>query len=103
MAAKKGSGGPKRKIVVRKPSPQEIEKLGCRSWEIWTCEAKTFPWRYDERETCYILEGRVRVEGKGEDEGLVAEFGPGDLVVFPEGLECTWVVKEPVRKHYKFG
>jgi len=30
-------------------------------------------------------------------------FGPGDLVVFPEDLECTWNVHEAVTKHYNFG
>jgi uncharacterized protein len=29
-------------------------------------------------------------------------FGPGDLVVFPNGLECTWHVHEGVVKHYNF-
>ena len=30
-------------------------------------------------------------------------FGPGDYVVFPQGLDCTWKVKKTIRKHYKFG
>jgi uncharacterized cupin superfamily protein len=30
-------------------------------------------------------------------------FGPGDMVVFPQGLDCTWKVKKTVRKHYRFG
>ena len=29
--------------------------------------------------------------------------GPGDRVVFPQGLDCTWKVKKAVRKHYQFG
>jgi uncharacterized cupin superfamily protein len=28
---------------------------------------------------------------------------PGDYVVFPEGLNCTWKVNAAVRKHYNFG
>ena len=35
-------------------------------------------------------------------EATVA-IGPGDYVVFPQGLVCTWTVKQVVRKHYKFG
>ncbi|AGP40227.1 hypothetical protein SCE1572_40435 [Sorangium cellulosum So0157-2] len=27
----------------------------------------------------------------------------GDLVTFPAGLNCTWEVRSPVRKHYRFG
>jgi uncharacterized cupin superfamily protein len=30
-------------------------------------------------------------------------FSAGDFVVFPEDLECTWQVHEPVKKHYSFG
>ena len=26
-----------------------------------------------------------------------------NLVVFPEDLECTWQVTEPVKKYYNFG
>ena len=46
-----------------------------------------------------ILEGDVTVEGGGQK----VNFGPGDYVVFPEGLDCTWTVKKAVRKHYRFG
>jgi len=43
----------------------------------------------------------VRIEPK--DGGKPVEFGPGDLVTFPEGLDCVWKISKPVRKHYKFG
>ena len=46
-----------------------------------------------------ILEGDVTVEAGDE----AVTFGPGDCVVFPQGLDCTWKVKKTVRKHYKFG
>lgn len=93
-----------KKIDVRRPSENEIEKMGIRSWGTWGCEISTFPWKYDDPETCLVLEGRVRVEGRGPDADIEpVEFGPGDLVTFPEGLECTWVVSEAVRKHYRFG
>ena len=26
-----------------------------------------------------------------------------DLVVFPEGMSCTWEVHKAVKKHYRFG
>ena len=48
----------------------------------------------------YILEGRVRVE---PTDGEPVEFGPGDLVTFPRGMDCVWTISEPVRKHYRFG
>ena len=85
------------KIQVRKPT--DAEKKEAARWPIWTKEASTFPWHYDEQETCLILEGRVSVQAGKE----AVSFGAGDRVVFPKGLDCTWNIAEPVRKHYKFG
>ncbi len=87
-------------VVVHNPSEEELTRLGVRSWPIWTKEISTFPWSYDEPETCYFLEGDVVVTPKG-GEGV--RIGKGDLVTFPRGLECTWQVFVPVRKHYSFG
>jgi uncharacterized cupin superfamily protein len=84
-------------IIVRKPSEQEIET--CKSWPIWTKEPSTFDWQYTEKETCLVLEGKVTITD-GRDS---VTFGPGDLVTFPQYLECTWRISEPVRKHYNFG
>jgi uncharacterized cupin superfamily protein len=87
------------KITVEKPGEAQLAKLGVKTWPIWTKETSKFDWHYDEKETCYILAGRVRVTGGGE----TVSFGTGDLVTFPQGLDCVWEVLEPVRKHYKFG
>ena len=86
-------------ITVRKPTEQELEAMGARGWPTWGCEPSTFDWHYDDRETCYILEGKVTVKGEGQE----VSFGPGDLVVFPQGLDCVWHVEQAVRKHYRFG
>jgi len=86
-------------IEMRKPVAEELESLGVFGWPIWTCEPSVFDWKYDRKETCYLLEGQVTVEAKGQ----VVSFGKGDLVVFPEGLACVWKVKEAVRKHYRLG
>ena len=29
-------------------------------------------------------------------------MGKGDLVTFPAGMSCTWEIRRPVRKHYRF-
>ena len=87
-------------ITVEKPSEEKLQKLNVRSWPIWEKEVSEFTWEYDETETCYILEGDVIVT---PDNGDPVKFGKGDFVVFPEGLKCTWKVKSPVRKHFKFG
>lgn len=87
-------------ISVKKPSQEELEALGVRSWPIWEKEVSSFPWVYDMSETCYLLQGSVTVT---TDDGGSVSFGKGDLVVFPEGLSCTWKIHSPVRKHYSFG
>jgi len=86
-------------IEVRKPSDQELNSLNVKSWPIWTKEKSRFSWHYDEKETCYILEGEVIVRYAGKE----VKFGRGDLVVFPEGLSCEWEIIKDVKKHYKFG
>jgi uncharacterized cupin superfamily protein len=87
-------------ISVEKPSEEKLAELKVRSWPIWEKEISEFPWEYDEKETCYILEGDVEVI---PDNGKPVSFGKGDLVVFKRGLRCTWKINKPVRKHYKFG
>jgi len=87
------------KIEIRKPAEAELSELGVKSWPIWEKEPSVFPWHYDDKETCYLLTGKVRVKA-GDEE---VEFGAGDLVVFPAGLDCEWAISEYVKKHYKFG
>ena len=84
-------------VVVRKPT--ESEEKRCRSWPIWTCEPSKFDWSYTEKETCLVLEGEVTVS----DDNHTVRFGPGDLVTFPQDLDCVWNVEKAIRKHYSFG
>ena len=86
-------------ISITKKTDSELDTLGVRSWPIWTCEVSEFPWEYEEKETCLLLEGDVEVNTEEE----TVRFGVGDFVVFPKGLKCTWKVMKPVRKHYNFG
>jgi len=86
--------------VTPHPDPAELERLGVAGWPIWSCGVSTFPWTYDEPETCLLLEGDVTVTPDG---GEPVRFGAGDLVQFAAGLSCTWAVEVPVRKHYRFG
>jgi len=62
--------------VASNPDPAQLESLGVMSWPTLGCEVSTFPWTYDQQETCLLLEG--------------------DVTVAPDGCE-------PVRKHYRFG
>jgi len=86
-------------IKITRPTDEQLEEMGVKSWPIWSCGVSKFDWQYDQPETCYILEGQVTVTA-GDQQ---VSFGPGDLVVFPAGLKCVWDVTQPVRKHYKLG
>ena len=86
-------------IEVKKPTQDELERLGVFDWGTWESPVRTFPWEYTSTEVCYFLEGRVIVK---TDDGDEVEIGKGDLVRFPKGLKCVWNVLEPVKKHFKF-
>ncbi|WP_017941843.1 MULTISPECIES: cupin domain-containing protein [unclassified Thioalkalivibrio] len=87
--------------VIHRPDHDHLERLGVFDWPVWEKEVSTFPWRYDEREVCYILEGQVTVTPDGGGEPVTV--GEGDLVTFPEGMDCTWEIHRDIRKHYRFG
>ena len=86
-------------IEVKKPTQDELERLGVFDWGTWESPVRTFAWEYTSTEVCYFLEGRVIVK---TDDGDEIEIGKGDLVRFPKGLKCVWNVLEPVKKHFKF-
>lgn len=86
-------------VLVRKPTDQEVKT--CQQWPTWSCPVSEFEWEYTQTEKCLILEGKVTVTDN-PDRGQSISFGPGDYVVFPEGLKCIWKVTAPVRKHYDF-
>ena len=86
-------------VSVCRPDDSQIAQ--CKAWPIWSCEASEFDWDYTQNETCLILEGKVTVTDR-PDSGESVTFGPGDMVVFPVGLQCVWKVTEPVKKYYDF-
>ena len=86
-------------IVEHAPDNAKLEKLDVATWPIWTCESSEFPWTYDSRETCYLLEGDVIVTPDG---GAPVTIKTGDLVMFPAGMSCRRQVIQAVRKHYQF-
>ena len=86
--------------VEHSPSEARLKELGVNSWPTWSKEVSKFPWSYREQEVAYVLQGEVVVTPDG---GEPVSFGAGDLVTFPSGMSCTWEVKQPLRKHYRFG
>ena len=88
-------------ILVTSPCPEnKFAELGIKNWPIWTCNACSFDWTYEEKETCLLLEGEVTVIPK---KGQFVKFSAGDMVTFPAGMKCRWKVHKAVRKHYRFG
>ena len=83
--------------IIEGVKDQMLRKLNVFSWPIWEKEASNFDWHYEEKETCYLLEGDVSVFVDGEGE---YRFKKGDLVTFKAGLDCKWLIHEDVKKHY---
>ena len=86
--------------IEHNPSEERLSALEVLRWPIWQKDISTFPWTYDDSETCYLLEGDVII---APDDGAAVRIKKGDLVTFPAGLSCTWEILQPVRKHYAFG
>ncbi|KYC42828.1 cupin [Scytonema hofmannii PCC 7110] len=85
--------------IEHQPSQERLQELDVFQWSIWTKEVSTFPWTYDDQETCYFLEGDVVVTPDG---GQPVQMGKGDLVTFPAGMSCRWDIRSDVKKHYCF-
>jgi len=85
--------------VEHQPNLAYLNELDVFNWPIWEKEISTFPWTYDDQETCYFLAGNVIVTPNG---GQSVKMGKGDLVTFPAGISCTWEIISDVKKHYCF-
>ena len=85
-------------IKVVRMTEAEAERKGIGGWGIWEKEPSEFVWAYTDEEQCYVLEGRAEIR---TEDGAV-EIGKGDYVVFPRGLRCTWIVKDGLRKRFRF-
>ena len=86
-------------LCEKHASPMKLEVLGVYDWPVWKKEVSTFPWTYQDQETCYFIKGKVIVTPDG---GEPVEMGRGDLVTFPKGMSCTWEILQDVEKHYIF-
>ena len=86
------------KVTIKKPTKEELERLGVKSWPVWEKEPSEFDWYYDEDETFYVIEGEAEVE---LDDGTKVRFSEGDLVTFKKGVSCKWRVLRYIRKYYR--
>lgn len=84
-------------MKVTTPTPEQIAQT--KNWGTWEKEISEFTWEYDEKETCYILEGSAEVIAQN---GEKISFKNGDLVEFEAGLKCTWKIIKYIKKKYMF-
>jgi uncharacterized cupin superfamily protein len=85
--------------IEHNPSEERLKELGVARWPIWEKEVSEFSIDFDEAETAYVLEGEIVVTPRG---GEPVRIVPGDLVVFPAGLDSDWQVVKPLKKHYSY-
>ena len=77
----------------------EAERRGILEWPTSQRQVSRYHWHYDAVEVAYIETGSARIE---TEDGNI-EIEAGDLVTLPEDLDCTWIIREPLRKRYKIG
>jgi uncharacterized cupin superfamily protein len=85
--------------MMKKRKPTESEIKETESWGTWNKEPSEFSWYYDQKETCYILEGNATVTA---NDGSTLTFEQGDYVEFEPGLRCTWKIDQAIRKKFMF-
>lgn len=85
-------------IEVEKATNERLKELGIEGWGKWECDISRFAWEYDCDERCYILEGEAEIE---HEKGKT-KIEKDDIVLFKKGLKCTWNVKSPIKKLYRF-
>jgi len=84
--------------MLKNPLRKNCLNSVLKSWPVWTKEISEFQWEYDEKETCYILEGKMVVT---PENGKPVSFGKGDACHLSERIKMHWKINSPVRKHYK--
>ena len=49
-------------ILVTSPCPKNYFRgIRIKRWPIWTRDVSSFDWSYQDKETCFLLEGEVTV------------------------------------------
>jgi uncharacterized cupin superfamily protein len=82
------------------PNREFLTDLNVYNWPIETVEVSEFPMHYEEKETCFLIEGEAIVTQENDEP---INIGVGDLVTFPKGISCTWKVVKEIRCHYNIG
>ncbi len=83
------SGTPQGSSRVLAESRDSLLKL-----VVWECTPGRFEWHYAKDEIVFVLSGEAVIR----DQQGERRFAAGDVVYFPAGSSCTWLVKDHIRK-----
>jgi hypothetical protein len=86
-------GSPEARGIVLHQTPDKKITSG-----IWSCTTGVFDWTYTWDEFIRVLEGEVVMTEKETGESRTLK--PGDCAHFPNGLEVTWKVIQPIKKFF---
>ena len=81
-------------------SASRIIQYGIKNWPIWECEPSRFLWNYEEKEICLIIEGEATLY---TTQGEIYYVKSGDLIEFPKGFNCEWLITKSIKKHFRLG
>ncbi len=81
-------------------TPIKLDVLFVDDWPVWSRDNGEFDWTYEQKETCYIIEGKAIVTPENADPITIET---GDMVFFPQGLKCHWQILESIEKNYRLG
>ncbi|VVB08709.1 unnamed protein product [Arabis nemorensis] len=63
-------------LIEKNPPESKLTQLGVRNWPKWDLiPPSKFPWTFSTKETCYFLQGIVKVYPDGSDESVEIEAG----------------------------
>lgn len=85
-------------VWVRKPTKKQEDVM--KQQPTWEHEAGQWPAHYDSRQESFLV-----IHGGGSittPEGRIYRFEVGDLVTCAREFDCTWEVKDYIKKHYIF-
>ena len=89
------------KVLIKSPcSASIIIQYGIKNWPIWECQPSNFPWYYNQKDICFIVEGEANIK---TEAGEIYFIQSGDLVEFPDGLSCEWQIIKSIKKHFRLG
>ena len=54
-------------------TPAKLDVLYVDDWPVWTKGVSEFDWTYDQKETCYIVEGKAIVTPEGEEPVTITD------------------------------